>query len=216
MRTEIVTPPTEEPVSLAEAKVHLRLPDEEHPEDDLVAMLIAVARERIEAAVSRRLVTQTVDLFLDAFPFGGGFYLRSIRERGWGPDYLPRCQVIAIPDPPLQSITSVKYLDADGVLQTLDPSAYRWKASTRAPGRVEPALNGSWPTAADLFDAVQVRYVAGYGAASAVPKSAKAAILLLVGHLYENREEVVTGTIATELPDGFKRVLDPLRWGRYS
>lgn len=218
MRIEVVTPPTVEPVSLAEAKVHLRLdPATAHPEDALIEEWIISARERVETEVGRALATRTLDVYYDAFPCGGGFLLRDIRQFGWGhPDFMPRSQALSIPLPPLQSVTSVKYLDAAGVLQVLDPARYRVVPATNRPGRVEPVLNGEWPETAPLSDAVVVRVVAGYGLASAVPASAKSAIKLLLGHKNEHREAVLVGESAAELPRGVRDTLNPLRWGRYS
>jgi uncharacterized phiE125 gp8 family phage protein len=217
MRTELVTPPTEEPVTLAQAKVHLRLGTDPLPEDDLNSEWITAARERCETEISRSFVTQTRDLFLDAFPFGGGFYLRQIRELGPGvPNWMPSSQVVKIPYPPLQSVTFLKYLDIDGNIQTLNTSQYRVLTSTNAPGKIEPNWGVSWPITQPVSDTVQVRYVCGYGAAAVVPASIKGAIKLLVGHKWENREATLVGTNAIELPRGVRDTLQPCAWGRYS
>lgn len=218
MRTEVFTPPSGEPLTLEEAKVHLRLdPGHAHPEDALVTELITAARERCEVETSRAFVTQTCDLFLDTFPFGGGFLLRRVREVGdVGAGWLPSSQAIRVPRPPLVSVASVAYLDDAGDLVTIDPSNYRVLASRTAPGRIEPAIGYSWPATQPTSDAVQVRFVCGYGAASAVPIAVKHAIRLLVAHYYENREATAVGARLEELPEGVRALLSTVGWGRYS
>lgn len=216
MRVEIVTPPAVEPLTVAEARAHCRLGDDTS-QDDLLSRGIASARERIEARIGRALVEQTLDVYLDRFPTGGGYNLRRIRQLGWdAPGFLPGPVAIVLPYPPLQSVTSVKYLNQAGTLATLDPSAYRVIASTFNPGKVEPALYQSWPATAELSDAVVVRIVAGYGDAAAVPSAIKSAALLIVGHLFEHREEVIDGPLPERLDRGVDALLAAHNPGRYS
>lgn len=216
-RTTPVTAPAEEPLTLAEAKAHLRV--DASNEDDLIAALIVAARELAETRQRRALVTQTWDLTLDRWPYGGGYYDRAIRQMGPGsPLWLPNTGQLPIelPRPPLQSVTSIAYVDPEGNSQTLDPSAY--VVSTGTPGRIAPAYGLTWPSIRNQIDAVTIRYVAGYGAASAVPKATKQAILLLVGHLYENREAVAVnvGANILELPMGVEALLMADAFGSYA
>lgn len=158
----LVTPPAEEPVSLAEAKLHLRV---DHTEEDaLIGVLITTAREYVEMYTRRQLVTATWRLTLDCWP-------RCIRP----------------PRPPLASVTTLQYLDVDGVLQPVDPTTYVVDSSVE-PGRILLGYGGSWPATAHMPGAAQVLYVAGYGPASAVPATFKQAMLLYIGDLYEHRE----------------------------
>lgn len=217
-RVEVVTPPASEPLSVAEARAHLRLGDDTS-QDDQLARWIATARERVEAKLGRALITQTLDVYWDRFPgVAGGYYLRSVRECGWDhPGFMPAPQAIALPRPPLQSVSSIKYLDESGVLQTLDPSKYRVLASTFKPGKIEPALNQQWPTTAALSDAVTIRIVAGYGTSSAsVPAAIRSAMLLIVGHYFEHREEVIDGPLPARLDRGVDALLATANPGRYS
>jgi uncharacterized phiE125 gp8 family phage protein len=155
--------PAEEPVSLEEAKQHLRV--EIETDDALITSLIMAAREHVEMFTRRQLVTATWVWTLDGF-LG---------------------QVVRLPKPPLQAITTVAYLDGAGTPQTLDASLYHVNAAVQ-PGVLTPAFGRSWPTTREASDAVTITYVAGYGAAAAVPATLKAAIVLLVGDLYEHRE----------------------------
>lgn len=165
MPTRLITAPLEEPVTLAQAKAHLRKTTSE--EDAQIMAKIFAAREHAETFTRRALVTQTWELLLDRFPSG--------RE-------------IELPFPPLQSVTSVKYLDTNAAEQTFAAASYHVDAAS-TPGRVVLASTASWPSTAERPNAVTVRFVAGYGGMAAVPFTMKAAILLLVGHLFEHREE---------------------------
>lgn len=179
MALKLVTAPTEEPVTLADAKAHLRLDGTD--EDSLVTSLITAARQWCEGYQNRAYVTQTWDLVLDAWP------------RDSEPDR------VRIPLPPLQSVASVKYMDADGVQATMPASDYLVDVASQ-PGRLVLAYGKSWPTVTlQPAAGIEIRFTAGYGAATAVPETVKQAIKLLVGNWYENREAVLTGTISKEI-----------------
>lgn len=214
IRLIVATPPAEEPVTTAEAKLHLRV---DIPDDDaLIGSLIVAARLVCETYTKRSLVATTWDLFLDGgFPWSGGYYNRLIRQQGPGPMWLPQQQgAIELLRPPVQSVQWVKYVDYGGVLQTIDPSLYDVAPGT--PARIQAAFGQVWPLARPQLGAVQVRYTSGYGAAAAVPEVFKAAMKLLIGNWYENREAVVTGTIAADLPMGVRALLDSESWGSYT
>ena len=167
--------PTIEPVTLAEMKLHLRV--DEIDEDTLIESLITAARESAETFTWRQFITATYELTLDTFP---------------GVIYLPR--------PILQSVTSITYVDSDSAEQTVDEDTYVVKTDSVI-GEVYPAYGESWPTCRGFTDDITVTFKDGYGdAASDVPDSLKAAIRLFVGHLYENREATVVGTIVATLP----------------
>lgn len=160
----VTTAPASEPVTVSEAKARLRITIT--AEDADLAALIIQARELCEAGCQRAFVTQTLTLTLNDFP-----------RRKDKAIYLPR--------PPLQSVAWVKYYDASGVQQTVSASDY-WVATSGEPGRVVPKL-GYWPSVeSGRPDAVEVRFVAGYGLAAVVPAPAKAAILLTLAALREN------------------------------
>ncbi len=183
----VITPPSGDVVTPAEAKAHLRV--DNSAEDALIASLIAAATTRAERHTQRALLTQTLELRLDAWPC----------SRAW------------LPRPPAASIVSVKWTPYGGTEQTLAGAAYALRAGTE-PGQLvfdRSLLPGD--TLATLATPIAIRYTAGYGAAAAVPAPIKQAMLLMIGHWYANREAVVIGAGANEVPMGVKWLLDPYR-----
>jgi len=184
MALKLITPAAAEPVSLAEAKLQLRV--DVSDDDVLITGLITAAREAVETITRRALVTQTWELVLDEFPGGSQ---------------------VEMPLPPLQSITSIKYKVAAGTESTFASSSYVVDTDS-APGRVVLDDGASWP-GDDLYEAsaVRIRFVAGYGATgAAAPQSIRQAMLLMIGHWYESREQVVEGT-PREIPMGAEWLL---------
>lgn len=152
------TTPTE-PVTLAEAKLHLRVDGTD--EDALITAMIAAARETCEDRIEGTIPTTGWKLTLDAFP-----------------------AVIKVPRGPLVSVQSVKYLDTTGVQQTLSPLDYLMD-TVSTPGYIVPAYDKAWPETRDQINAVEVEYTAG-GAAPA--HAITAWMLLAIGDMYANRE----------------------------
>lgn len=178
--------PTTEPLTVAEAKQHLRV--RHAAEDTLISGIISAARLMCETRLHKQLVTATWVMKMDTFPRG---------------------TVIRLPRPPLQSVTSVTYLDELGASQTLSASYYDVDTYS-LPGRICLRPEYSWPgTENGRANAVTVTYVAGYGAAATIPPSVKSAMLLLIGHLYANREAVVSGVTPMELPLAVDALLAP-------
>lgn len=168
MSCSLPTNRTTEPVSLTEAKLHCKVDDDD--ENDLVRGIVSAARGRAERFTGRTFVTATYTEKGDAFP-DGPIHIR--------PTWVP-----------LASVTSVAYIDTDGVSQTLATSKYDTDFLTE-PGRIALVPSESWPsTESGRIDVVTVVYTAGYGAATAVPPEIKQAIKLIVGHWYLNRESV--------------------------
>jgi uncharacterized phiE125 gp8 family phage protein len=163
----LVTPPALEPVTLAEAKKWLKV--DVSDDDDLISELITAARQAIEEEIGRQLITATWRLSPD------GLYA--------GPIYLPR--------PPLQSVTSVQYYDAQGTLQTLATGDYQVNKDGLL-GRLTPAVDAFWPCfQLNRSGAVQVTYVAGYGGTGvSVPGPIKTAIKLRVQVMYIRGEKI--------------------------
>lgn len=185
MALKLIIPPAEEPVTLAEAKAQCRVDGTD--DDVFIGALIQSAREMAEHQTGRALVTQTWELVLDAFP--AAFVLRR---------------------PPIIAVDSVKFLDADGVQQTLDP-ADTLLDKDNEPGYLVPAYGKTWPDSYPVPNAVRVRYTAGYGGAANVPESIKAWMKLMIGTAYANRETVLAGQISTLGRAYWDALLDPYR-----
>ncbi len=176
-RVRLITAPESEPITLAQAKAHLRVDIDD--DDDLITGLIASARSVAEAFLHRALITQTRELVLDYFPY----------------DSLP------LLFPPIQSVTSIIYTDTAGVQQTASPAIYQVDVDSE-PGRIWPAYGQYWPTVRVLtLNNVRVRYVCGYGnSGEDVPADIRHALLLMIGSMYEHREDIIVGAGASEMP----------------
>ncbi len=198
MGLSLVTPPTVEPVSLAEAKAHTNPCGSD--DDGLLAGYILAARLHAENYIRGAIITQTWDAKYDhGWPMV------------WVRDY---CRTrIELPLRPVQSVTSVSYVDDNGATQTLSGSLYTTHLDRPVPC-IDRAYNQSWPSVRDVSDAITVRFVAGY-LPEKVPDGIRQAILLLIGHWYANRETVNIGNITSELPFTTQALLDPYRVLRF-
>lgn len=187
----LITPPTQDVVSLDSANQQLRLGETD--DDNLVEIYLAAAVNRLD-------------------PAGGGFLGRALRPQTW--EYrlcgFPSCP-IELPYPPLIAIASVKYDDNSGVEQTLVAGTdYQVVgAGGKDAAHLVPAYGKSWPTARSYPESVRIRYSCGYPLADPDPLPAPLvqAILLMTGNWYQNREAVVTGTIVAPLPFGVDALL---------
>ena len=181
MGLQLITAADDYPVSLTAAKLHLRI--DGTGEDANVSSLIARGTGYAQKQTGRALVSQQWRLVLDCFPSGA----------------------IKLPLPPLVSVESITYLDEAGALQTLDPADYLVNPFGIV-GEVTPAYGKSWPATRSQAMAVKVAFTCGYGDADSVPEEIKGAILLMVGHLDQNRE--ATGDKALEsVPMGVDALL---------
>lgn len=189
MNLRLVTPPAEEPVTLAQAKLHLRiitaLDQTEPSEDDAyVSALITAARQAAENSLNRPVALATYELRGDAFD-------------------------VPLPVSPVAALTSVTYVDAAGVVQTVDPAGYELAGTVDAPV-LRVAYGGAWPSGVrGQDDDVRIQFTAGWSTAD-LPKPIYQAILLTIGHLYENREDS-TALNLSELPMGSRYLLTPYR-----
>lgn len=194
----VVTEPTVEPITLTDAKLHLR--EDGTGQDDLISAIIKVARQYAEAYTGRAFVERTLELSLDAFPASGE---------------------ILLPRPPLLLVESVKYTDEDGAEQTVSDALYQVDPYS-TPGRLKPVYGETWPTVkGDTYNAVRVRYTAGYAEigspsggdlTNGIPEPIKQWMRVRVAQHYEHREAVIAGTIVAPLPKDFvDGLLDPYR-----
>lgn len=202
---QLVSPPATEPVSIAEAKAHLRVDFED--EDDLIGSLISAAREHVEQVCNRVIGAQTWCLSLDQFPLLDTFHTVTpyTREGSLGNGYyFSQCQ-IEIPLAKVVNVTSITYVDGAGTTQTLSPSSYVADTASE-PARIVPANGSPWPYPDSYVPgSIKVSFVAG---GDTCPASINQAILLLVGHWYANREAVSEKPMAN-LPLAVDSLLSP-------
>ena len=224
MALKLITAPVAEPLNVADNSVrqHLRLDAGDISRDSAIEIYIGQAREAAEQICRRALVTQSWLMTLDKFPAPG---LETSSANWYGPAWgvgpgpltvlKPEGKTqyeITIPMPPLQTVDSIKYYDADGVKQTLSPSAYIVD-NVSEPARVTPAPNTTWPNTQNRINAVEVSFTAGYDdAGGLVPKGIKSWMLMHISDKCENDAAVVMGVRGTvETHPYIDRLLDPYR-----
>ncbi len=193
-----------EPLALADVKNFLKVEATDTTDDTLITGLITAARERAETITGRSLITSNWTYWLDCFPYGwqentGPARNTINRFQNWWAEN----QVLRIPKAPLQSITSVQYMPSYGSSYlTLDPSLYTVDTASN-PGCISPVSNYYWPFSWTIRNAVQIQFVAGYGAF--VPETILVAMRLLICDWYENRgDSTTTNNAASLLLKGYK------------
>lgn len=190
---KLITAPTTEPISLTEAKLHLKVDNSD--DDTLISSLIKAARQSAENFTNRALSSQVLELILDDFPE----------------------KEIVLPRPPVETLTSIKYTNCEGVESTLDSHDYISFIEAE-PAVIVPAYGKSFPYFTPYpKGAVKIRYTAGYKTSGTearliIPEAIKQALLLIIGSYYENREDLLSkGHILKSLPFGAEYLLYQFR-----
>ena len=158
---KIKTAAVSQPISPAEAKLHLKV--SASTDDDLIDDLIASATTWVEEYLDRQLMPATWYLYLD------NLYTKID---------LHKC--------PITTITSVKYYDSDNALQTLADTEYDTDVVSE-PSRIWKAYGVTYPLTYDRPNVVVIEFISGYSDAASVPAPIKSALLLIIAHNYENR-----------------------------
>jgi uncharacterized phiE125 gp8 family phage protein len=185
MTAALITPPALEPVSLADAKAHLRLDGDD--DDTLVNVAITAARVHVEALTRRMLIEQSWRIYLDAWP---------------------RKRILPLEVAPLISVDAITVYDADGEPATIDPDDYEVD-TVSVPGRL---LLGSPVTVGRAVNGIEIDVTAGYGASSVdVPGPLRQAIMMLVAHWYEHRGVVGHDLAGSVPPHGYHALITPYR-----
>ena len=180
---QVITPASTYPVSLTEAKSHLKV--DTTADDTYITSIIKAATQLSEEYTNRFFIDTVIDQTCSDF-----------------------AQLQTLFKSKVSAVAHVKYYDSDNSLQTLSATVYDTQLNYE-PSQIQLAENQSFPTITKRNDAVVARYTVGYGsAASDVPEIIKQAILLTIGNFYQNRNSVVIGRIATELPMNVKWLLD--------
>lgn len=200
MGVKIITPPVTEPITLDEMKAWCRIDATgdavaDMANDVLLTSLVAAARGEAENNTRRVFLPTVLELSRVTFPGDS-------------------MGIIELPRPPLIAVSSVTYVDANGVTQTMAPEVYTAESPSDSIPAVLYLVTGSWPATALVPSAVRIRYTAGWTDAAAVPENIKTWIKVRVATLWANRENIVTGNVSASAVEMPGRFLDGLldRW----
>lgn len=187
MSSILLDGPAVEPVSLAEAKAHLRV--EHDADDDTITALIVGARIHIETQTRRALITQTWRITRDAWPASG------------------RLRLVPVP---LRELVAARIYQADGTAQEIDPDMFAVDAAS-APA-VLAFGKGALPRPGRVVGGIEIDIETGYGdAPDDVPQPLRQAILVLLAHWYENRGLIAVGHEVALLPESVGALIRPYR-----
>lgn len=205
MGYQLITPPATEPISLTDAKLHLKV--DVADDDALITALIVAVRQYAEQETRRSLITQVWKYTFDSFPGAQG----GAAGVPWGVEHSHPSNALVLEKTPVVSVDTVSYLDMASSAQTLPSTDYVVDVTSPV-ARITPVFGKVWPIALPQIAACSVQFTAGYGAAGAVPQGLKQWMLLRLGALYENREAVVVGRGVQVSPLTFvDSLLDPYR-----
>lgn len=183
-----ITAASDYPVTLAEAKLHLRVTSSE--QDSLITNLIGAATKHCQQITDHTFMRETWEKTLDKFPAGA----------------------IELPKPPIYQVDSIKFIDVDNIEQTLNPAHYIVDTANY-PGWVQPRYGYTWPDTYPEINAVRVRFTCGYADADVVPEDIKQSMLLLIAHWYENRE-ATTNAMSNQIEFAVSALLSPYKMWR--
>lgn len=187
-----IVEPAVEPVTLAEAKAHLRIDSAFTADDAAISSLITAARIHIENVSGRTLIRSRWQIKFDHFP-------------SWD---------IELPNPPVMAdAVTVTYVPLEGG-QPLSFTDFRTDRDA-TPAVIRPQWNGLWPSCRGAENDVTVTYWAGYGeTAASAPVPARHCALMMIGHWYANREAVAPGSM-NPVPMSVETLLGAINWGQY-
>jgi uncharacterized phiE125 gp8 family phage protein len=183
----LTTGPTEEPVTLGLAKQWLRVSADD--QDAIIAALITAARQKVEDDTGYALFTSTYTYAIDQAPAGG---------------------IITVPIAPLASVTSITSYSTADVSAVVAASVYRVDIQS-VPGRIVLKDGQAWPTGLRPQSGLVVVCVAGHATIAAIPEPLVQAMRLLISQWYEQRESVIVGTTASEVPLAYDALIAPYR-----
>lgn len=204
MTPKVIVPADEEPISIEQCRAHLEAPiygdtDVDDIDDIMILAWLGAAREHCENFLGLSLSPRTLEIALDSFP------TTTIDGRTW----------VELPMGPVTEIVSVSVGEPS---DDTDAEEFELAADTyvlddyKVPARLVTV--SGWPSITTATNAIKVRYIAGYeidtDGVSSMPKSIRAAMLLILGHLYANREDSTEKSMQS-IPNGAEALMRPLR-----
>ena len=182
---ELVDAPLITPITIEEVKAQLRV---EHDDDDTILTRlidVAVAYTDVRGALGQAMITQKWAQWINANP----------------------PQNVSLILGPVQDVTAIKYYDTDGVLQTDDINNYQVFGTDFATV-ISPKDSFTWPVSQQRSDAIKIEYEIGYGdEITSVPQTIRHALMLLIGHWYDNREQTGVDELSN-IPFGYEEMLN--------
>jgi len=187
MSLVMTSPPAVEPVTVAEAKAHMRIDTD--AEDILIGSLVLTSRLHIETALSLALITQSWKFTLDRWP---------------------KSREIELPLAPLRSVGSVHVIDASGNATTVSDQSYLVDLASRPPRLIWN--NSVPPLPGRAAKGIEIDLTAGFGdSAAGVPAPLKHAIPMLAAHRDEPRDPPGSGQDGGRIPDAAHDPTNPSR-----
>ncbi len=184
----LTTPPPIEPLSLAQAKEHLKV--ESNADDNLINRLIATARQQVEKQIDKVLIDQTWSIYLDDWP--GNSEIR-------------------LPVGPVTQVNELRTYSDDDIASPIDP-AHFFTDLVSAPQRL--VLRGSriWQKPGRVAGGIEIEVIAGYGPDGAsVPAPLRTAMLVLIAHWHENRQPDCSGSPVGSIASTLQNLLGPYK-----
>lgn len=201
-------------ISLATAKSFLRVTHT--AEDTLITSFITAACQVAENYCNSKFLDTTYTMFMETWNdvYVSNHYTTTLSDGSYlttggyvGKDGLNQ---IVLPYAPLDSVTHVKYYDSSNTLITwVEGTDYSVHTFVNQKGFIEIKDGVSFPTLAERADAIQIKFKSSYGSGN-VPEAIKTGILLILGYMYEKREDSVS-----RLPKASEYLLDPYRFKTY-
>ena len=188
-RVVVSTPSTDSASSTTDLKTWLRVDTSD--EDTEIAYMGMACQNILEDLTNTTMMQQTMTAYFDGFP--------------------PEGKPIELPRPPLISVTSIKYVDANGAQQTWSNALYEVSALGKLPARIMPIESEDYPSTGDtptasVFNKVEIEYIAGYATRGEVPDGFVVGHRMFVGHFYNNREVTTTDNVK-DLPLGLQMIV---------
>lgn len=195
---KLTVEPTIEPILLRDAKTHLRISEDVYADDAYVAALIKAVRRVCESYCEMQIMAATYEAYLPNFP------------NSWDSNYGDLDNEIQIIKHPVNAISKIEYYDTANELQLLSTAQYDAFVEGK-PATIKRETSYSWPSTYTRQKAIIITFTAGYTNPDDVPEDLKQGMMMLLGHLYENRQDVVSGISIAEVPQASKYLWNPYK-----